>query len=212
MSMFSYLTVFLMLVVPLTHGQERTAAGALDTQMTWTALKSLVDAASTKTDAVNSRVDQIEKCAEKDMLYAPNDAAATNGCKPVVSLQTRIESIEKCGRKGMLYAPGATGVDSDGCKAQQDTSLRWSIGARHLATHPLPVGYNNRLPACGDYVRADAAMDRAVAGNYVNGNKHTFAGSRCSTKGIKCRQFISSQMANDNGNNGSYNEVVFTCD
>src|SRR5690606_8326257 len=157
-----YIALFAMVlaVFPVV-AQERTAGSAIDTQVTWTAVKNLVDAANTKSDAVNTRVDQTEKCAEKDQLYAPNDPAATLGCKPVVSLQTRIESIEKCGRKGMLYAPGSAGVDSDGCKAQQDTSLRWSIGARHLATHPLPNGYFNQLPQCGGYVQADTAMDRA---------------------------------------------------
>lgn len=63
------------------HAQERTAAGALDTQMTWSALSSAVKAASDKASAVNSRVDQIVLCAGSGMIYAPGQPGADgNGC------------------------------------------------------------------------------------------------------------------------------------
>ncbi len=70
------------------HAQERTAAGSLDTQMTWSALAAKVGAASDKAEAVNSRVDQIVVCGLKGMLYAPGHAKADGqGC-----LQVAVES------------------------------------------------------------------------------------------------------------------------
>lgn len=53
------------------QAQERTAIGGTDTQMTWSALSTLINGVDTKTDAVNSRVDQVVVCAKKGMVYAP---------------------------------------------------------------------------------------------------------------------------------------------
>lgn len=65
------------------QAQERTAIGGTDTQMTWSALSTLINGVSTKTDAVNSRVDQVVVCAKKGMVYAPGAPGIDgDGCLP----------------------------------------------------------------------------------------------------------------------------------
>ncbi len=158
-----FLCAALCVAAPLAHAQERTAAGALDTQMTWSALKNLVDGANTKITATNYRIDQ----------------------------------IEKCGKKGMLYAPGTPNVDTDGCKAMQDTTLRWveGIHGTALSAPGSTPGYpiNIEPPNCRDIRFSGLA-------------------SRCTTKGLTCQTPTSCRAANDNGNNGGCTYVGYTCD
>ncbi len=78
----------LCLLIPAAHAQERTAAGPLETQMTWTTLKNLVDDTNTKITATNNRLDQIEKCGKQKKLYGPGTTGAdADGC---VSVQTHM--------------------------------------------------------------------------------------------------------------------------
>ncbi len=97
---FVFVTPLLALCTAHVDAQERTAAGALDTQMTWSTLKNLVDAASTKVDGVNSRVDQIVKCNKKKMSYAPDaNGADGDGCIDPLA------DISACAKNGQLYNP-----------------------------------------------------------------------------------------------------------
>lgn len=66
-------------MVSAASAQERTAAGALDTQMTWSSLAAQAQAASNKADAVNTRIDQAIICARKGKIYAPG-LGDTQGC------------------------------------------------------------------------------------------------------------------------------------
>lgn len=87
------------LLVNVAYSQERTAAGALDVQMTWTALKMIADGAKDQaqiaTIAANAALDETKK-------------------------------IAACGNKGMFYAPKRTGVDGEGCAVIGGDS-RWVI-------------------------------------------------------------------------------------
>lgn len=81
-SAFSFAVAILLTSTSM--AQERTAAGAMDTQMTWTALSARVDSANTKADAINARINQGVVCATKGMLYAPGTAGVDGqGCKKV---------------------------------------------------------------------------------------------------------------------------------
>ncbi|PZP39139.1 MAG: hypothetical protein DI585_05055 [Pseudomonas fluorescens] len=83
---FLYIAIFALIIGVEAHAQERAASGSVDTQMTWTALKTAVGAVEGKADAVNARVDQIVVCGRKGMVYAPGDGAAdAQGCKSAVS-------------------------------------------------------------------------------------------------------------------------------
>ncbi len=83
------------------HAQERTAAGALETQMTRSSLKALADDANAKSTAAHTRLDQLEKCAKKKMLYSPTTPEAdTDGCISSGANYT-----------GPLIAGGKTGED-----------------------------------------------------------------------------------------------------
>ncbi len=152
------------LFVPTIQAQERTAAGTLGTQMTWSALKTLVDDAGTKITATNYRIDQMEKCA----------------------------------KKGLLYTPGLEGVDADGCKAMQDTSLRWST--------------TGALWSPGEWGFGSPPGPSCVGG--ASSTSTPFGGSRCTNKGAKCILYVQAgKMANDNGNNGqAARYAIYTCD
>ena len=78
------------------HAQERSAAGSVDLQMTWTALNSLVQSSVAKSDMVNARVDQVVICNRKAMLYAPGSGADADGCienSKIVALGQRVDAI-----------------------------------------------------------------------------------------------------------------------
>lgn len=70
-----------LLLAGTAHAQERAAAGTTETQMTWSALKSLVEKAETNSTAAHSRIDQLVDCGKLNMLYGPGHAKAnTKGC------------------------------------------------------------------------------------------------------------------------------------
>ncbi len=71
----------LALVATAAHAQERTAAGSMETQMTWSTLKTLTDDANAKSTAAHTRIDQLEKCGAKGLFYAPSATGAdAQGC------------------------------------------------------------------------------------------------------------------------------------
>ena len=74
------------LLVPVVYAQERTAAGNLATEASWSALKSLADQANNNAKSAHIRLNKTEECAEKGMLYAPHAEDAEQGCKPLSSI------------------------------------------------------------------------------------------------------------------------------
>ncbi len=63
------------------HAQERSAGSSLDTQMTWSTLANLVEAANANSKAANLRIDQSILCNKKFMAYAPGAPGADgDGC------------------------------------------------------------------------------------------------------------------------------------
>lgn len=81
------------------QAQERSAAGATDTQMTWSALKSLVDKANAESQGAHTRIDQMVACTAKSMFYAPDvKGADKTGC---IS-NADIDLIKGCGAKGQV--------------------------------------------------------------------------------------------------------------
>jgi len=85
----------LCLLVPAAYAQERTAAGALETQASWAALKSLTEQANTNAKSAHIRLDQIELCGKKGMLYAPGgEDSDKQGCKPLsASVETLPDTL-----------------------------------------------------------------------------------------------------------------------
>lgn len=68
-----------LLVGGAVQAQERSAGGSLDMQMTWSALKTIVDGANAKSDAAHQRIDRIIACSKRGMAYVPTDEAETTG-------------------------------------------------------------------------------------------------------------------------------------
>jgi len=60
--------------------QERSASGALDTELTWSALSSQLSTAKGQLAGANVRIDQVIVCGKKSMLYAPGAGADSQGC------------------------------------------------------------------------------------------------------------------------------------
>lgn len=100
--------------------QERAAGGAAETQMTWTALKSLVDTARIESKGAHDRIDQSIVCNKQFKVYAPDAKGAVNGCldnKLVTDLRTDVTVVEgdvkniiACNKKGQIYDGKACAV------------------------------------------------------------------------------------------------------
>ena len=108
------LTLAALALIPMAHAQERTAAGAMETQMNWSTLNTKVTNANTKTDAVNSRVDQVAACGGKGMLYAPGQPGAdSQGCviskldptyvNMLTTINSNVNNINNCAAGGGVY-------------------------------------------------------------------------------------------------------------
>lgn len=71
--------------------QERSASGATNMQMTWTALNALVGSATTKANAVNDRVQSVINCNWQSKAY--NGSGCVDNAK-LVPLSAKIDTIK----------------------------------------------------------------------------------------------------------------------
>ncbi len=153
MKTFFLIAMALGLVVSPAHAQERTAAGALDTQMTWSALSNQIATVNGKVTLVDSkigaldgRVNKLEVCSRSGRIYAPDKTGAdSNGCiavAPDCSKQNKVfdgtqcvdplAAMNACATSGKLYNPATKQCVSAGAPAMQRFDMR-SIGAVHDA-------------------------------------------------------------------------------
>ncbi len=96
--MFFRILSVTLLVIPAASGQERAATGSVETQVTWTALRSLVDQAKASSDGAHARIDQIGKCGGKGMLYAPTAAGKdADGCLAIGGSSPKMKSYSYYG-------------------------------------------------------------------------------------------------------------------
>ncbi len=88
--MFRFILLLPLTTLPLigAYAQERTAAGNLQTETSWSALKTLVEAA--------------QGTARTAQISADGAMAKAN-------------RIEACNKKGLLYGPGVSGRDAEDC-------------------------------------------------------------------------------------------------
>lgn len=120
---FAYIIAAMVLVAPLVHAQERAAGGTLHTQMSWSALSSKIGVVDSKAVAANARLDQIEACGVKGMLYTPGQAGADpQGCKAVstpdpatLDIQTHTETLCRQGGNFSVVASCPSGERLLGC-------------------------------------------------------------------------------------------------
>lgn len=76
-----YVTAFALLVSGA-YAQERTAAGNLNTEATWTALRGLSEQANSNAKIAKTLAEAIATCGKKSMLYAAGQPGAdAQGCK-----------------------------------------------------------------------------------------------------------------------------------
>lgn len=117
----------LALALPLAQAQERVANGATSEQTTWTALANQLHGIETKNQGVGGRVELIEACGKRGMLFAQGvpGADSQNCIAPVMppdvinsinnlnntinNSNTNISKILSCNSRGMNYN-GATGA------------------------------------------------------------------------------------------------------
>ncbi len=154
-----------LLVMPA-HAQERTAAGNLDTQMTWSALSAKVAASEAKTEGVNARVDQIEKCGGKGKVYAPGKPGAdTDGCLGVTlpedALARRWVQITSNGHQGH----DASNATSAGANSQALANVRAAYpGIGTCAANLLGKKCGNQTKYC--YVGPSCTSSGGGSGGY----------------------------------------------
>lgn len=88
---------------------ERTAGNSTEVQMTWGALKDLIDSANQRITILDGKVSQIVKCNAKAKLYVPEadpKLKDADGCivnQEIVNLQTDMKSVLDCAKTGLLY-------------------------------------------------------------------------------------------------------------
>lgn len=79
--MKSLVILALCLLVPAVYAQERTASGNLATEASWQALKSLSEQAKNQAQTAHIRLNQMEKCNRKGLLYAAGvQGSDSDGC------------------------------------------------------------------------------------------------------------------------------------
>ncbi len=151
------------------HAQERAAGGAVDTQMTWSALSTQINGVSVKADAVNSRVDQAVVCGRLGKVYAPGATGAdANGC---LSAQY-VNSIVNCGNQGRIYnsasnscvIPGeiasiiACGNQQKVYQASTNSCVEVAGGTRWVEVGPGPAAAGSDYGQLGRYKQRLAGM------------------------------------------------------
>lgn len=186
----------LLLIAPLAHAQERTAAGALETQMTWSALSSKVSAVDAKVDGVNTKLEQAILCGKEGKLYAPGAAGAdSRGCL----VQEQLTSIIACNNQDKVYAPAKSGADAAGCVQQASSGYRWSYAG-------MLGRYTNRG------LRNLVGRGTAACNGLSNEALYDI-GSRCADTAYGAVCSVKNGDVEDNGDNGStfYTYVKIKC-
>ncbi|PZP40400.1 MAG: hypothetical protein DI585_01035 [Pseudomonas fluorescens] len=166
------------------YAQERTAGGALDTQMTWSALSAKIDAVSLKSDAVNTRVDQVVLCGKKGMTYAPGTQGAdAEGCMTPQS----VTKIVNCGNQGAVYSPA-----TDTCiKASQ---TRWVV----VGKAPTSESYGCQYLKGGIPFNCKTRGINPPAGYPVCGNAEGVTARLCTTNTTRCARSVSQSTTSYN--------------
>ncbi len=109
---------FLLLALPLcglsfvtVSAQETTVSAGLNNQMSWSALKSLVDQANGNAKTSLTLASAIRDCGIKDMIYSPGTSGAdANGCKKIfdpkeLMVKTGAVALGPCGSGAHSCAP-----------------------------------------------------------------------------------------------------------
>jgi hypothetical protein len=191
-------------VLPLgAYAQERTAGSNLETQMTWGALSSQITTVKQRADGAHVRVDQVEVCGRKGMVYSPGNGADGQGCvTPATaadvinqlktlttnlstvnnSLTNTTKNIHNCVSKGQSFN-GTKCVDTSG-----SGDLRWAQTGK----------------VSGDGSTAAVARRNTIAiANQQGANIDCpiGPGGKCSTKGQKCYELFSNESKTSYANN-----------
>lgn len=104
-ALFAFLCAMTMALPTL--AQERTASGASNVQVTWSALSNLITANTIKTEAIGTRVDQITFCGKQGKTYAPSQPDAdAQGCRDanqINQINTNLTNIYTCNKAGQVF-------------------------------------------------------------------------------------------------------------
>ncbi|NTB05787.1 hypothetical protein [Agrobacterium tumefaciens] len=157
-----YLLPFLSLV-DIADAQERTAAGSLQMQASWSALQSIADQANKNAQSAHIRLNRIDLCARKGMFYAPEQPGAEEGCL-----------------KGFVVTGGGQCLTPE---AGPRNGSAWTIrNAWGEAT-----GCENGVPRCGGskVLHIGYSSDRMGENEVANFCKYS-GGNECHTQSFLC--------------------------
>ncbi len=118
MRYISPLLLAAVMAAPIPHAlaQERVAAGGLDVQASWTALKNLADAANNQAKIATVTADSAVKKADVAQTTANTARSEAASAQATANnALTKASRMEACGNRGMIYAPAKANRDSNGC-------------------------------------------------------------------------------------------------
>ncbi|RYG61840.1 MAG: hypothetical protein EON60_02045 [Alphaproteobacteria bacterium] len=94
------------------QAQERAAAGALETQMTWSSLKNQVEGLKTQVSGLDTKINMVATCGKQGKVYTPG---VGNGCslaatdpkvlEDITDLKAAVQNMLDCGKRDLVYNP-----------------------------------------------------------------------------------------------------------
>ncbi len=165
LSAFGFAAALLVCFQPI--AQERTAAGTLDTQMTWSALSNKIGTVKDQVVLVDSKV---------------------------TALTDRLAKFEACAKKQKLYAAGTAGADAEGC-VQTAGGKRWIQQGSFSPTMPgVPPNWGliqsalqaaGVTRACVTQTSAYPYVSKYVGSQYMLDTSERI-GANCATANDRC--------------------------
>ena len=163
------------------QAQEAAATSSVNLTATWNALNTQVNESSTKSDMVNTRIDQIVVCNKKNMMYAPGGGADSSGCienSAIAQLQTKVATIN--GQLGPLNQQltdlngKLTGLTTQLATVQGTlTNLGNQIAGLITLSNDLNVKAANAINSINDLYARMSVVTGQVTSLYTTVNTHT---------------------------------------
>jgi hypothetical protein len=220
------LVAALVLSASASLAQERTAGSPLDTQMTWSGLSSKITTVSQRTDSAHIRIDQVQVCGSKGMVYSPGGGGDSQGCvmpavppsvtNQISNLTTNLTNMNNSYGASFtnlnntinninnlvtnIVACGDQGLvydkSANGCYQEAKENNRWVTGRL----------YDSSVEKSESKAKSKLTSTLASAGITQACSSSMAAGRTCSNKGEKCYGAVSvrgvdcTNMGGDRGN------------
>lgn len=186
----------ILLIATVSHAQESTAGSNLQSEASWSALKSLIGKAQGEVDLVEIDLNAIKNCSKQGKIYN-----GTTCITAVYPTDPRITNIITCGNQGRVYSQA------------QNACIEVTGGNRWYAARSGPATGSSHLGG------SSYAYNRMK--NLLNDIKMPICGSdmqvgrKCSPVGKECAVLDRSERpCGSQGDNTcySYSSLIHRCD